>query len=316
MNLKPKFLLPCVGGLALALAVGCPADDETMAGTVGMNDDGDEEGSEGNDDSNLESGPVSMTGQDTADSSPTPTSGPSSDSDPSDSDTDSGFISPPDGGIEGQCDPAAQDCPEGQKCTGYVSTPGGETVDANHCVEIMGDLQFGETCTRVEGNDDCAPGFFCMTTVSGHTGQGVCFEYCDAAAGAGACDNGGECFPFNDGQLPLCETICHPLAPACPAGQGCYPAFDQWVCALTGAAAGSGMDGDTCAVIQGCQPGLFCSGLANDPGGQPCTESGCCTLVCDINDPDPCTGGEMCTVLGDPPMPGYEDVGGCVLPEE
>jgi hypothetical protein len=287
------------------LSVGCPAAEDLGESAE---EGGEEDSTGGNDSTNLEdTGNNSM-------SSGTPTTGATSTpatttdpTDPSAGEETMGFIAPPDGGIEGQCDPAAQDCPDGQKCTGYVSTPGGETVDANHCVEIMGDLQFGEECTRVDGNDDCAPGFFCMTDVSGHTGMGICLEYCEVGQ---VCEFGGECFAFNDGQLPLCEQLCHPLAPACSAGQGCYPAFENYVCAIPGSPAGAGDDGDECYVIQGCSPGLFCSGATDG-----CTtESGCCTPFCDLTEADPCTAPEICTALSDDPMPGLEDVGGCVVP--
>lgn len=279
---------------------------------MGGADEGDEDDEEdttgGVDSTNLEEGSASMTGATTTASTTTPTTMTSATTDPTDPGEETqGFIAPPDGGIEGQCDPAAQDCPDGQKCTGYVSTPGGETVDANHCVEVMGELQFGEQCTRVDGNDDCAAGFFCMTDVSGHTGEGICLEYCEVGQ---VCEFGGECFAFNDGQLPICEQLCHPLAPVCTAGQGCYPAFEQYVCAIPGAPKGMGDDGDTCAVIQGCAPGLFCSGATDG-----CTaESGCCTPFCDLTDTDPCSAPEICTAIAEDPMPGFEDVGGCIVP--
>jgi hypothetical protein len=292
----------------LMLSVGCPAEEDPM----GSGDEGDEDDAEdttGGNDSFLDDGNNSMSSDSptTGDSaSASTTAGPTTD--PTDPDDTGSFISPPDGGIEGQCDPAAQDCPDGQKCTGYVNTPGGETIDANHCVELMGDLEFGEQCTRIDGNDDCGAGFFCMTDVSGHTGQGICLEYCEVGQ---ACEFGGECFAFNDGQLPLCEQLCHPLAPACSGGQGCYPAFENYVCAIPGAAEGSGNDGDECYVIQGCQPGLFCSGATDG-----CTtESGCCTPFCDLTEADPCGAPEMCTALAEDPMPGLEDVGGCVVPQ-
>jgi hypothetical protein len=222
---------------------------------------------------------------------------------------DGGFITPPDGGIEGQCDPAAQDCPEGQKCSSYVSIPGGQTVDATHCVDTMGEVQWGEQCERIDGNDDCAAGLFCMTDISGNTGPGLCLEYCDINQ---PCEFGGTCFAFNDGALPLCEVECDPLAPSCPMGQGCYAAFESFVCALPGFPAGGGGDGDPCATIQGCQPGLLCKG-----GTAGCNqESGCCTPVCDLNGgADQCSdASEMCIQALDTPGPGQEDVGYCGVP--
>lgn len=221
---------------------------------------------------------------------------------------EAGFIMPPDGGVEGQCDPAMQDCPEGEKCTSYVSTPGGETVDATKCVPIIGNAVAGDECERMEDNDTCDAGFFCMTDVSGHTGPGVCLEYCTPGQ---PCEYGGECFAFNDGALPVCEVLCDPLLQDCSAGQGCYAAFDNFVCANP--AGDAGVDGDTCATIQGCEPGLLCKS-----GTQGCNaDSGCCTPVCDMN------GGaqecpeqqEECLPALDNPPPGLQDVGYCAIPQ-
>jgi hypothetical protein len=275
----------------------------------GDEDDGDTTG--GNDDTNLVEGSASMTTVGTTVSTTGMTTSPTDPTDPTGGEETMSFLVPPDGGIEGQCDPAAQDCPKGQKCTGYVDTPGGETVDSNHCVEVMGDLQFGEQCTRIDGNDDCAAGFFCMTDISGHTGMGICLEYCEVGQ---ACDFGGECFAFNDGQLPLCEQLCHPLAPVCPADQGCYAVltFNNFVCATSGAPDGGGADDDECFTIQGCNPGLVCSG-----GTEGCTtESGCCTPVCDLTEgPEQCTAmTEECIAAFEDPPPGLEDVGICAVP--
>ncbi|MCR9165259.1 MAG: hypothetical protein ACE37F_26900 [Nannocystaceae bacterium] len=220
-----------------------------------------------------------------------------------------GFITPPDGGIVGQCDPAAQDCPRGQKCTSYVQTAGGNTVDATHCVEVIGDDQWGEQCDRMESNDTCAAGFFCMTDVSGNTGEGRCLEYCEVNQ---PCEFGGECFAFNDGALPVCEVTCNPLTPDCPSGQGCYAAFDDFVCAIPGPADGQGADGDPCNTIQSCNPGLVCrSGTAGCAA-----EAACCTPWCDLSEgntgcsePD-----ESCIQALEDPPPGLEDVGYCAIP--
>lgn len=221
-----------------------------------------------------------------------------------------GFIMPPDGGVEGQCDPYQQDCPKGEKCTSYVSTPGQETVDSTKCVEVIGDDLWGETCERFEDNDTCAPGFFCMTDVSGHTGMGTCLEYCSVGV---PCMYGGECFAFNDGALPVCEVTCDPILQDCPAGQGCYAAFDNFVCAMPGAPDGQGNDGDPCYTIQSCNPGLICrSGTAG------CDMAGtCCTPVCELSGPpDQCSDpSEMCIPALENPSPGLEDIGYCGVPE-
>lgn len=222
-----------------------------------------------------------------------------------------GFIQPPDGGVTGQCSPSEQDCAKGEKCTSFVSTPGGETVDATKCVPATGDAVAGESCTREAENDDCAAGFFCMTDVSGHTGMGFCLEYCDTDVGT--CEYGGDCFGFNDGALPVCQVTCDPLLQDCSPGLGCFAAFDNFVCAQPGFPDGGGQDGDECATIQGCEPGLICrSGTAGCT-----TESGCCTPLCAISgggaectDPQ-----EMCIAALDAPPPSLTDVGFCGIPQ-
>ncbi|MFO0633751.1 MAG: hypothetical protein U0168_12955 [Nannocystaceae bacterium] len=294
---------------AVALAAACGSKVESTDASVGDEGSGSSTSGGSNNDSNsgndgndsasasMSSSAGSMTG--------TSMSTTASETDP---DTGMGFIGmPDDGSIEAMCDPGMQDCPRGQKCTGYVSTPGGRTVDANHCVDVTGDHVFGEECERVDGNDDCAPGFFCMTDVSGHTGMGICLEYCVPNE---PCDNGGMCFPFNDGSLPLCEVTCDPLLQDCVPGQGCYAAFDNFVCAIPGAPEGMGNDGDPCATIQGCQPGLICRTGTNGCAA----DTGCCTPVCDLTD-DQCTDPtEDCIQALDDPPPMLQNVGYCGVP--
>lgn len=284
------------------LLAGCPADSD---GTEEMADTGD-------------SGPSGTTFMQPGDDDgpgQTVTSGAddngSGNADQGDQGDDTGqtFLLPPDGGVVGQCDPYEQDCPKGEKCTSYVATPGQNTVDATKCVPIIGDDLWGEPCERMEENDTCAAGFFCMTDVSGNTGMGSCLEYCDVNQ---PCEFGGECFAFNDGALPVCEITCDPLLQDCPMGQGCYAAFDNFVCALPGAPDGLGNDGDPCNTIQSCNPGLICRG-----GTAGCAEGACCTAVCDLNGAaDQCSDpAEDCIQALDDPPPDLQDVGFCGVPE-
>ena len=64
------------------------------------------------------------------------------DDDEDDSGQCQGFLGCHDFG-SGGCNPGLQDCPEGEKCTAYVTTPGYCCVDANKCVPIIGDGQLG-----------------------------------------------------------------------------------------------------------------------------------------------------------------------------
>ncbi len=292
--------------LLLIPAVGCGGKNESTTGAASASSGATSATSAG-------SGPgttTSATSQGTAGA--TSTSGTST-SAGGDSSGSGGFIARPDGGVEGQCDPGLQDCPnEDEKCTGYVTMPGDCCVDANHCVPMMGVKQFGEPCTRVDGNDDCDKGLFCMTKTSGSTGDGICLEYC-VVDDPGSCANGGSCLAFNDGALPLCEQECDPLLQDCQGSQGCYPAFDRFVCAVPNLDQGGG-DGDPCYTIQSCQPGLAC---VNADALSDCGDTACCTPFCDLNDADPCTQPETCTSWFEMGMapPGLENVGACLIPQ-
>ncbi|MCA9706983.1 MAG: hypothetical protein KDK70_14110 [Myxococcales bacterium] len=289
------MLLVRLAGLAglaglVGLAAGCPAPQQTS-------DTGD--------------GPADEDGTTSLGPGQTATSGVGGDrgeaGSSADDDTSSSFLVPPDGGVVGQCDPYEQDCPRGEKCTSYVATPGQETVDSTKCVPIIGEDLWGEPCERMADNDTCAPGYFCMTDVSGHTGTGTCLEYCSPEV---PCENGGDCFPFNDGALPLCEVTCDPLLQDCPVGQGCYAAFDGFLCAQPGAPEGLGNDGDPCSTVQSCNPGLICrTGTAGCP-----MDGACCTPICELGVDDCSDPAEDCVPALEDPPPGLVDVGYCGIP--
>jgi hypothetical protein len=291
--------LPWVAAFFLA---GCPASEDPAA----------ESGNDTGDSGDMGTTTFGMSSNSNTSNAtlPDPSAGDAMDDGMMDDGTAGGFITPPDGGISGQCSPWDQDCPKGEKCTSYVQMPGGRTVDATKCVPATGSAVAGESCVREMDNDDCAPGFFCMTDVSGHTGPGFCIEYCDP--GSPVCEYGGECFAFNDGNLPVCEVTCDPLLQDCPTGQGCYAAFENFVCAQPGFGK-DGSDGSECATIQGCEPGLMCRG-----GTAGCTtESGCCTPLCDLtNGGIECTDpSEECIQALDAPPPSLANVGYCGIPQ-
>jgi hypothetical protein len=242
--------------------------------------------------------------------------------DPGDGDGDSstsmstGFVPEIDGLVTNTCDPAVQDCPDGDKCTAYVVEQGSCCVDANKCVPVMGDGQIGDPCVRMEDNDDCAEGLFCMTVTSGSTGDGVCLAFCNV--GTQDCADDGlpdaSCIAFNDGTLPLCQDSCDPLAQDCSGSLGCYGVGDQgFVCSIPGFEDGLGNDGDMCYTIQSCKPGLGCTdaSVLSD-----CAASRCCSPYCDLNEADTCAAPEECIPYyeqGTAP-PGYETVGLCAVP--
>jgi hypothetical protein len=221
------------------------------------------------------------------------------------------------GGSSGaMCDPKAQDCPEGEKCTFYRDTanPGG----ANKCVLIMGSDQVGDPCMELEGDSDsCALGLHCWgTEPDGETG--ACVEFCDVN---NQCSTGDPCTITNSGTLPMCLPVCDPLAPDCPGGWACYDDWefsDYWFCDRDKSGS-AGSHGDPCSTINGCNPGLICA-ISEVVDSETCATSGsggCCAVVCDLTDPVDCPGpAEQCLsyYAGSPP-PQYADVGMCAIPE-
>jgi hypothetical protein len=226
------------------------------------------------------------------------------------------FVVIPDGGATNTCDPAEQDCPEGEKCTGYVVEVGSCCVDANKCVPVIGNGQLGDPCVRTLDNDDCDVGLFCMTKTSGSTGDGVCLAFCNVAT-QDCVEDGlpdANCIAFNDGTLPLCQDSCDPITQDCGNNLGCYGVGEQgFVCSMPGYEEGLGNAGDMCYTVQSCKPGLGCTAAEVLDG---CNAARCCSPYCDLNEPDPCTAPEQCVPYyeeGTAP-PNYENVGLCAVP--
>jgi len=231
---------------------------------------------------------------------------------------DGAFIAEPDGGVEGQCDPMAQDCPDGEKCTAYGSVEG-SPWDANKCVPATGDGQVGDPCDieggKYTGIDNCAVGFICLLTDNDGFG-GVCVEFCNTNQECPESD--GNCAIYNDGSLPICLITCDPLLQDCPEGQGCYnSAGDDFVCYKYSGEGGEGAPGDECNYVNQCQPGTIC--LAPDSVEGCGAEAGCCSPYCDLDEPNPsegCNPTEECTPYfeeGAAP-PGLENLGVCAIP--
>ena len=235
--------------------------------------------------------------------------------DSGETETDTGTTGDGDGDTGGgaMCDPKAQDCPEGEKCTFYRDELGDS---ANKCVPISGDDQEGDPCMALAGDTDtCAAGLHCWGTEPDNS-SGACVEFCDEN---NQCSSGDPCTVTNNGTLPMCLPVCDPFAPDCPAGWACYDDWysDDWFCDRD-VSGDLGIHGDPCEKIAGCNPGLICA-VAEVVDSEVCATSGasgCCTEICDLSDPIPCVGaGEQCIpyYLGDAP-PQYANVGMCAIP--
>lgn len=215
----------------------------------------------------------------------------------------------------GDCDIAAQDCPDGQKCVPYAENIGECCVDKLHCVPDEGDGVFGDSCTREAQTDDCAPKHFCLTTPAWGTGPGSCIEGCSSTSPCS--DNSFLCLPISD-EFSACTKLCHPFeAESCPQLDNevhCYPSeANVFICAPSGADEGKGRDGDSCVGWNGCAEGFACVPKASKANCADEAED-CCSPMCDTSDPKACGPGEECSPLTDIFRPGAMDVGVCVLP--
>ncbi|MFO7564237.1 MAG: VWA domain-containing protein [Enhygromyxa sp.] len=118
------------------------------------------------------------------------------------SSTGGSFVPADDLGGSSQCDPFAQDCPEGEKCVAYASAGG--SLDANKCVPVNGEAMPGEPCSYagvVEATDDCDASSYCWD-VSDSTG--TCAQFCQGVADAPQCPEGFDCLLAYSGALNLC----------------------------------------------------------------------------------------------------------------
>ncbi|MCX4247247.1 ribulose phosphate epimerase [Paraliomyxa miuraensis] len=225
-----------------------------------------------------------------------------------------------------ECDIFAQDCLPGEKCMPWAND-GSNSWNATRCSPVADNPgQPGDECTvegsGVSGIDDCVLASMCWD-VDPETNVGTCVAMCAGDEANPICeDPDTSCAIANEGVLVLCLPNCDPLLQACPDGQACYPIQQAWTCAPDASGEG-GVYGDPCEFINVCDPGLICLGAAAVPPGEACEGAvGCCTEVCDLDDPAgdaQCSGqagGQTCQPWYDPMSvpPGYEDVGACAMP--
>ena len=237
------------------------------------------------------------------------------------------LLEPDGGGLYLECDLFEQDCPRGEKCMPWGNA-GDDDWTGTRCHPVVeAPAGVGETCHvqgwPTSGLDDCDFGSMCWN-LDDDTLEGTCSPFCVGDESNPRCeDPRWECPISSNGALLLCVFVCDPIAQDCPAGQACYPLQDDWACVVDASGA-AGAYGDACAFINVCDPGLICLDSSTVPSGLPCEgEPGCCTEVCDLDDPlgdQQCAGaggGQTCQAWyeeGAAP-PGLEDVGACALPQ-
>lgn len=221
-----------------------------------------------------------------------------------------------------ECDPWAQDCPEGCKCMPY-SGDGDNAWESLKCVPVMPNAgERGDPCTvegsGVSGIDSCAKGHMCWN-VDPETGMGRCVEQCKGTPDTPHCtDPWDTCYMASDGVLTLCLSGCHPFDKPCTDGDLCVPNPmdpNRFICVID-ASGEEGQVFDVCEYANACDDGLIC---ANPVLASECdqTAAGCCLPFCKLSMPD-CPGvGLECLPWyeeGQAP-PKFEDIGLCGLPQ-
>jgi hypothetical protein len=224
-------------------------------------------------------------------------------------------LRPPQTAAPEPCDVFAQDCPAGQKCNPYA-TDGGPKWDADGCVPLDANpSKLGEPCTvdGTNGPDTCEAGAFCLWD-SDKFGN-FCEPLCGCSKVNPTCDAGQSCTSFNAGVVPLCFTLCDPLAPtACDDGEVCVLDNYKMICRPDGSD-DHGVLGDPCQSANGCDPGYSCEYEGYVAGGCKNSAQTCCTPMCDLSAPD-CPEGSHCLEyfggFGLETPVCLEDVGYCV----
>ena len=215
------------------------------------------------------------------------------------------------------CDPALQDCPEGEKCTLWGDSDESYWTGAK-CVPVdPNPKSTGEVCTAtgpVTGIDNCDKGGLCEG-VDRETLEGKCIEFCQGSDENLECASPGyECTDWNRGLgVAFCTKGCNPLGDDCQGDEVCVPSVVGWHCTFD-ASNDAGADGDACEFINVCDPGLYC---VQGTEVADCNESGCCTPYCDLNKPDVCPEEQTCIpyyAMEDEPPEGLENVGYCGVP--
>lgn len=190
-------------------------------------------------------------------------------------------------------DDPVQACGLGRECS---------FVD-ERCHDAPGTGTVGQPCTVTDPDlllDDCAPALVCAFASSG---QGRCLEPCTNASD---CAVGLACVVAPHEAVPgLCVAPCDPLLQDClgARGEACYP-----LALVGGQTAGACLPVGTadldeaCELPNDCRASMTCTDAPLHTSG--CNGSAsCCTLLCDIDNPE-CLGVDaVCYALDNPTQP-------------
>lgn len=203
------------------------------------------------------------------------------------------------------CDPWAQDCPVGDKCS-WERVAG---VAQTRCVPVEQAAKLpGEACSVFgdpdSGYDDCVLGALC-THVDARN-QGVCMALCGGSPAEPICAGEFETCEVCPDCPSLCVPLCDPLAQDCEPGFACTPGSGTFACQPNGQL-GTGALGDPCEYGFQCKPGFACIDAPKVPG---CEGAGCCAPFCSASEPD-CPNELVCVPWFDTDSPPLPDLGVC-----
>lgn len=219
------------------------------------------------------------------------------------------------------CDPWAQDCPDGFKCMAY--TDEGDYFTGTKCTPVVpnGGVA-GDECYAdggwATGVDDCALGYACWN-INPETSIGGCVAQCTGTMDDFSCPDPEDiCVFWVPGLAHVCLDTCDPFLQDCPSDQVCGPNWasggQEFVCYLDWSFE-KGQEFGACQGPNTCDPGLICW----DPSqAVECDQNqgGCCLSYCDLDAPDCGGAGAVCEPFyeaGTAP-PQYANLGICGLP--
>jgi hypothetical protein len=220
---------------------------------------------------------------------------------------------------------STEDCPTGEKCAAVAVYE--YRWDSNICVPILGEDVPGDACQAVgenpfyDGLDTCENGSMCWPDdwSPPDAEQGHCIAHCQGySLNDPTCPGDTVCNYSGDGVLNICLEPCDPLAPAdgqcsnpkalCMRNDRILPIGGRYTCISPGGVAGYG---EACSFDASCAWGMACS--LSGKHGSPACDDECCTLLCDLGQPNTCpdaASGQTCRPY-EHPLEGYEHVGYC-----
>ncbi len=166
------------------------------------------------------------------------------------------------------CDPVAQSCGDGQKCT-YIQK-GTNQPYVSACLPKQGGGFIGDTCAFTGigtdvGRDDCQPGLFCTRAGREQSADRWCRKLCNSTAN---CPIDQVCWSLSSISVPrggVCAPTCTFFGSDCPAFATCraVDTIQPDGATVSGPGCttkGSGQNGDMCRSDSECGASLYCNG--------------------------------------------------------